>query len=628
MLAAHPVAIAVAVAAAVRLMHFMGFARSPLASALILDADFYHTWARQIAAGDWIGREVFYANPLYAYFLGLVYRLLGPSPEIARLVQHALGVGTVALIALTARRAFGAIPAAVAGLLAALYRPFLLYEDLLLTETLILFLAALGLAACLAADRARLAGARDSDRRHLGAGLVLGLGLLARPTLFPLAALFWFALAARRGALLVVLGVILAVAPVTLRNWAVGGAPVFITAHGGETFYVGNYPGADGSNLQPAFVRSGPATEHEDYRREAARRLGREVDLVASSRYWQNEALDWIADHPGDWLRLTGKKAALLFHAYEKGDNEDPEAARKLVPVQRLPLPGFALALALGALGMVAGFARGRLARGDPAPELRRPRVLLALACLAFAAGCLLYFVTARYRLPLSVPLLPFAGYGAATLGTLAVAPGAARRFLPAAALVVALLLVLHRPLPATDRNDPAIAAVNLGYLREAAGDLDGAITSYRRAIAADPRLALAHFNLGVAQRRRGDLPAAEAAFRQALVLDPDYADALDQLAMTLEQGGDRDSSLALYRRAIAIDSTRARYWKDLGRLHILRGEPDAALSAWARALSLDPTDSTTAFRAILLERELAAAMARADSLPRAGAGAGGGARP
>ena len=79
-LAAHPIAIAVAVAAAARLMHFTGFERSPLASALILDADFYHTWARQIAAGDWIGREVFYANPLYAYFLGLVYRLLGPSP--------------------------------------------------------------------------------------------------------------------------------------------------------------------------------------------------------------------------------------------------------------------------------------------------------------------------------------------------------------------------------------------------------------------------------------------------------------------------------------------------------------------------------------------------------------------
>ncbi len=603
-------------------MHFVGFERSPLASALILDADFYHTWARRIAAGEWIGREVFYANPLYAYFLGLVYRLVGPSPEIARLLQHALGVGTVALIAWTARRAFGAIPAALAGLIAALYRPLLLYEDLLLTETLIVFLAALGLAASLAADGARLAGARDSARRHLGAGFVLGLGLLARPTLLPLAALLWFALAARRGALLVALGLGLAVLPVTLRNWAVGGSPVLITAHGGETFYVGNYPGADGSNLQPDFVRSGPATEHEDYRREASRRLGREVDLVASSRYWRNEALDWIAGHPGDWLRLTGKKLALLLHAYEKGDNEDPEAARKLVPIQRLPLPGFALALALGVLGMAAGFT-GAGAAAAPI-EIRRARVLLALAALAFAAGCLLYFVTARYRLPLSVPLLPFAGFGAATLGALAVAARPLRRFLPAAALFAALLLVLHRPLPATDRNDPAIAAVNLGYLREAAGDLDGAIESYRRAIAADPRLALAHFNLGVAQRLRGDLPAAEAAFRQALALDPAYADALDQLAMTLEQGGDRDSSLALYQQAIAIDSTRARYWKDLGRLHILRGEPDLALGAWARAINLDPTDSTTARRAVLLQRELAAAMARADSLQRAGQGGAG----
>jgi tetratricopeptide (TPR) repeat protein len=498
----------------------------------------------------------------------------------------------------------------VAGLLAALYRPFLLYEDFLLTETLVVFLAALGLVACFAADRARLAAARGVKRRHLLAGFVLGLGLLARPTLLPLAALVWFAAGTRRNALVALLGVALAIAPVTLRNWAAGGSPVLITAHGGETFYVGNRPGADGSNLQPAFVRSGPATEHEDYRREASRRLGHDVDLVASSRYWRNEAFRWITAHPGDWLRLVGKKLSLLLHAYEKGDNEDPEAARRLVPLERLPLPGFALACALGVLGIAAGFAH----RGA-GPELRRPRVLLGLACLALAAGCLLYFVTARYRLPLAVPLLACAGYGAATLAALAAPPRAMRRLLPAAALVAAVLLALHRPLPARYLNDPAITAVNLGYLLEAGGDIDGAIDSYRRALAADPRFALAHFNLGVAERRRGELAAAEAAFRQALALDPDYADALDQLAMTLEQGGERDSSLALYRRAIAIDSTRARYFKDLGRLHILRGEPEAALLAWAQALALDPADSTTARRARLLEKELFLGAAPADSL-------------
>jgi tetratricopeptide (TPR) repeat protein len=597
----HPIAAAVILAALVRLAHFFGFAQSPLAAAPILDAELYTSWARRIAAGDWLGDEVFYANPLYPYFLGALFRLFGESLELARLVQHGLGVATVALVAATTRTAFGAGAALAAGLLCALYRPFLLYEDLLLTETLVVFLGAAAIASCLSAATTaraagRAAGSRPLDRRFLGAGILLGLGLLARPTLLPLAALAWLAAGSRRGALAAALGLALAVAPVTLRNWYVSGSPVLITAHGGETFYVGNRIGADGSNRQPDFVRSGPLTEHEDYRREASRRLGREVDLATASRYWQNQALSEIAADPAAWLKLEAKKFGLLLHAYEKGDNEDPEAARTLIPIQALPLPGYGLVVALACLGALAARRERRH---------RRPAALLALAAGAYAAGCLIIFVTARYRLPLAVALLPLAGGAIAALGAVARGPHPLRRLLPAVGLLGLLLLTLHRPLPAADRNDPAIAAVNLGFLREQQGDLDGAVASYRQAIARRPDFPLAHFNLGVAERLRGNLPAAAAALGQALNLDPDYADALDQLAMTREQSGDLDTALTLYRRAIRIDSTRARYYRDLGRLHVRRGEASAAEAAWAHALLLDPSDSTTASRLATLRQAM-----------------------
>lgn len=573
---AHPLAVAGVVAAAVRLAHFLAFRRSALAAAPVLDAELYDGWARRIAGGDWLGEGVFYANPLYPYALGVIYRVGGASADLARLVQHAFGVATVVLIAWAARRAFGPGAALAAGLLAALYRPFLLYEDLLLTETLVVFLGAAALAACL--------GAAAGGWRSLGAGMILGLGLLARPTFLPVAALAWLAAASRRGVVLAALGLGLAVAPVTLRNWLVAGEPVLITAHGGETLYVGNRIGADGSNLQPDFVRSGPLTEHEDFRREAARRLGREVGLAESSRYWQAQALREIAAAPGGWLQLMARKLGLLLHAYEKGDNEDFETARALVWVEALPLPGYGLVFALAAVGAVTAARRRK----------RRPAALLALAALAYAASCLLIFVTARYRLPLAVPLLALAGAGIATLAT---ARPVARRLLPAAGAAALVLAALHRPLPAGARNDPAIAAVNLGYLRERSGDLDGAAETYRRAIVLRPELPLAHFNLGVLERRRGNLAGAEAALRRALELDPRDADAFDQLAMTREQGGDHAAALALYERAIALDSTQPRYFRDLGRLHVLRGDSAAADRAWARALALDPADSTTARR-------------------------------
>ena len=602
---AHPIAIPAALGALLRILHHAAFVESPLGAAPILDAELYDALARGFAAGNWLGDSVFYFNPLYPYVLGLVYRLFGPGAiGPAHLLQHGLGVGTVVLVALAARMSFGPRAALFAGLLAATYRPFLLYEELLVTETLVVFTCALGLVLTLRA------GAPGAGRAQaLIAGLAHGVGLLARPTLASLAALIWlWRVRSARAPLVALAGIALAVAPVTLRNAIVApGTFTIITAHGGETFYVGNRRGADGSNRQPDFVRSGPRTEHEDFRREASRRLGREVDLATAADYWRRQALAEIVADPAAWLRLLGKKAALLASDFEKGDNEDPGAARQLIPIERLPLPSFGPIAFLALVGTLALRERRRL-RPPPKSEAQ-PMVipgaslLLGLTALAYAAGCLLVFVTARYRLPLVVSLLPVAGEGMvaalALVGAVRRAPGqAVPRLTPLALVAIGgLLVALYRPLPAADRDDPAIAAVNLGVLKEAKGDLEGAIASYRRAIALRPELALGHFNLGVAERRRGQLAAADSAFREALRLDPRYADALDQLAMTHEQAGDLETARVLYERAIAIDSTRPRYYRDLGRLHVLRGDAPGATAAWERALRLDPGDSTTAAR-------------------------------
>jgi 4-amino-4-deoxy-L-arabinose transferase-like glycosyltransferase len=613
---AHPVALSVLAGALLRLAHHLGFLRTPFASRPILDAELYDGIARALAAGDWLGAGTpgapYYANPLFPYLLGVIYRLGGPPATAAvHLVQHGLGLGVVAIIALMAGRVFGRGAALGAGLLAATYRPFLLREEFLVTEPLVVFLGALGLWLTLRAGRA--AGHRHTLAAGLGAGLALGAGLLARPTLLPLAALVWLVMTVGlRTAIVCGLGIAIGIAPATLRNAAVaGGRPLtFIPAHGGETFYVGNRRGADGSNLQPDFVRSGPRTEHEDFRREASRRLGSDVDLATASHFWQRTALSEIAADPARWLRLLAKKTALLGNDYEKGDNEDPESLRAMIPAARLPLPGFGLVLALSVLGMLAGGKWGGLAPASapppagpgPAGVAIAPRgaSLLGFAAIAYATGCLVIFVTGRYRLPLAVPLLAFAGEGIrAAAVALARAPARrlAIRLAPAGLVFVAALLITHRPLPAADLNDPALAAVNLGVLYESAGDFPLATASYRRAIALRPELALAHFNLGVAERRQGHLATADSAFRAALEIDPRSADALDQLAMTHEQAGDFATALVLYERALAVDPAHPRTYRDLGRLHVLRGDTTAAIVAWERALALAPADSITASR-------------------------------
>jgi hypothetical protein len=51
----------------VRLIYIAEWKGTALATALVGDGRQYDLWARGIAAGDWIGGQVFYQAPLYPY---------------------------------------------------------------------------------------------------------------------------------------------------------------------------------------------------------------------------------------------------------------------------------------------------------------------------------------------------------------------------------------------------------------------------------------------------------------------------------------------------------------------------------------------------------------------------------
>ena len=64
-------------ALALRLLHLWQTHDQLVSRTLMGDAFAYDGWARRIAAGDWLGRDVFYQSPLYAYWLAGIYGLGG-----------------------------------------------------------------------------------------------------------------------------------------------------------------------------------------------------------------------------------------------------------------------------------------------------------------------------------------------------------------------------------------------------------------------------------------------------------------------------------------------------------------------------------------------------------------------
>ncbi|MCX6434303.1 MAG: tetratricopeptide repeat protein [Actinobacteria bacterium] len=105
---------------------------------------------------------------------------------------------------------------------------------------------------------------------------------------------------------------------------------------------------------------------------------------------------------------------------------------------------------------------------------------------------------------------------------------------------------------------DDAVAAYDLGTVREAQGDESAARDLYTRATELDPTFADAHFNLAVSQAAAGQDTAAISSYRRVLELQPDRSAALWNLGLLLHASGEPDEAVALLQQAVDLDPTLA----------------------------------------------------------------------
>ncbi len=154
----------------------------------------------------------------------------------------------------------------------------------------------------------------------------------------------------------------------------------------------------------------------------------------------------------------------------------------------------------------------------------------------------------------------------------------------------------------APTRDRAAYAAYLRGryfWNRRTEESLRQAVDEYRRALALDPALALAHAGIADALTARALLefvrpadafPEARAAAEQALALDPECAEAWTSLGVVRFQF-DRDwnGSEEAFRRAIALAPNYAPAHHQFADLLKALGRFDEALTEIRRALDLDP---------------------------------------
>jgi len=554
-----------AVALAVRALYLWQLRSSPFLDAKLGDAVGYHAWALSIAGGDWLGREVFYQAPLYPYFLGVLYALVGDDPLRVRGIQCLLSALGCGLLASAGASLFSRGAGIAAGLLLAFYAPSIFLDALIQKSVLDLFLLCLALWLAARLTRAPTWGLAAS------LGAVTGLLALARENaLLLVAVLGGFLLllpGVPRGRRLVLAGTFAAglaaaLLPVALRNAWVGGELHLTTSQLGPNLYIGNHPGAKGGYEPLRAGRGSVQFERTDAIELAERAAGRPLSPGEVSAYWTEQAIAYVLSQPADWLRLMARKTVLLLGALELVDSEDQYATAEYASVLRAAgwLGHFGVLAPLAVLGAFVSWPR------------RRELWWLYAAVATYAASVLLFYVFARYRYPL-VPFLALLA-GAGLVGA---REFVARSSRPVVAGCAALVL--------------ALAALSNGVSGMSVESM-GAIT---------------HANLANSLRLDGQLEQAVHHYRKALALDPTVEDAAAQLGETLRELGRSGEEIEIHQRLLAENPRDPRLHNKLASLQRARGETERPLEHYRRSLELEPGNAEARRGLIELHAEAAA---------------------
>ena len=587
------------VAFVVRLAYIWQIRPSPFFDVLIGDARQYDLWAGRIAAGDWIGRDVFYQAPLYPYFLGTIYALAGRDLLLVRICQAVLGAASCALLALAGRRVYSERVGWVAGLGLAIYAPAIFFDGLLQKSVLDVFFVSLVLWLL-----SFLVENPERRSRWFSLGLALGgLALTRENALILIVPILLWRLrpspAPRSpipAMLAFALGLLLVLSPIAIRNRIVGGEWHLTTSQFGPNFYLGNNPNADGTASPLREGRGTAEYERQDATNLAQVAVGRNLTTGEVSSYWTKEALAFIRSRPVTWLKLEARKTALLWNRAELVDTDSQDSYQEWSWLLRT-------AAHIGHFGVLVPLALfGVLVRWSD-----RERLWLFYAMAAvYAASVLMFYVSARYRLPLVPFLMLFAAAGLSSLPDFVRAPSHGRSAITAAA-VIAMAVFANWPLwPSGSMR--AVTENNLGNALKTDGRFQEAGLHYRRAIEIRPDYAPAYINLGTLLVAQGKPEEAIAAYKRASALAAIDDDLDAKIGNAFLRAGKPADAVEYFQRALSVGRPSAEVYNNLIVALIAADRPDAAIPVFREAIQKDPGNGGLYFRlgTLLLQRDRA----------------------
>ena len=549
-----------AVGLTIRLLYLINSAlKDPLFYHPIMDPLYHHQWALAIIRGGWLNQLPYFRAPLYPHLLALSYLIFGVNLLIPRIIQALLAAFSSYLVYRISCKLFSERIGFYSGFITALYPTLIYFDGELLIPSLLVFLTLLGFYLLI-------------NERLLLAGLTFGLAAVTRPNILAfVSVLILYYIIKKRSFWPIIIGIVISIFPVTLRNYLVSKEIIVIAWQGGVNFYIGNNSSSDGMTAIIPGTRKDWWGGYYDARRIVREAIGHEPSYHEIDRFWFRRGLEYIIKNPLNTVGLYLKKMYLLISGFEVANNrsiyffKDFTFLRYLIiftPIFQFP---FGLLFPFAVVGIYVWAKKKK----DP---------LLLIFILSYSASFLPFFINARFRVPLLPFLTPYAVLGffsiKRTVKDLII-------FIPAFALSNSNLMML----PVTNSAQDHLTLAGF-YLKQ--GDLERAIQeatkSLRYAELAETRNLLGRISMEI-----GEAGLAIREYQSAIRLDPKLPEPYLNIGNYYARTGRIDSAFSYILTAIRIDPYNARSWNSLGNLYFTTGSLKEAEEAYLKSSRLEP---------------------------------------
>lgn len=581
-----------------RLIYLIQSQSNPSFEFPMVDELWHLNWAKEIFSVSFWGDEAYFRGPLYPYFLAFIYKIAGSSLFWTRFLQIIIGSFSAVLVFLMGRKLFSKTIGIIAGFAYAAYGTIIFYETMFLIPVLYIFLLLLSFYYLICIE------GRSKRSLWVQAGICLGLAAIARPNILLLTPLilFWIYFGFRKLSgsrkliipLVYLLGVLIPVLSVTVRNYIVTGETILISSQGGVNLYIGNNPDTEGLTMLMPEVRLDESISWSQFavatRVAAESETGTKLTASEESSFWTTKAIGFIVTNPGKFISNIFKKLVYFLVGFENSDNADIYYSRNyssLFSILLWQTPfyfPFGLIFPLAIIGVVSQWSR------------RRELALLFIMIVGYIPTVILFLVTARHRLPVIPFMLLFSAAGAYALFLFWKSKDW-KKLITYLTIFIICLIFSNRTYFDIGFQNLSQIHFNQAITYERQNDLQSAKSEYIEALKSNPYSPTILNNLGYIYYRQKIYDSALMHYQKAIESDPDFSNAYNNAGLVFQARGDLSSAEKFFKKAVNIDSDLYTAFINLGNLYLGKNDLVKAEFTFLQAKETAPDKGTAFFR-------------------------------